>query len=82
MLITLNIEILKNIIENNYCCFHPFTTLEELQLGNHESWHDAYNIYESLINDVHLKFIYKFKKDVRGLENWGTLNYVHVTSHK
>jgi hypothetical protein len=42
--------------------FHPFTTLEESQLENHESWHDAYNVYENLINDVCLKFIYTFKK--------------------
>ncbi len=53
--------------------FHPFTTLEESQLENHESWHDAYNIYENLINDVRLKFIYKLKKDVHGLENWEDL---------
>ncbi len=53
--------------------FHPFTTLEESQFRNHESWHDAYNTYESLINDVHLKFIYKFFKDVHGLENWEDL---------
>jgi len=50
--------------------FHPFTTLEESQLGNHESWHNAYNTYESLINDVCLTFIYKLKKDVHGLKNW------------
>jgi hypothetical protein len=53
--------------------FHPFTTSEESQLGNHESWHDAYNTYESLINDVHFKFIYKFKKYVYGSENWEDL---------
>jgi len=50
--------------------FHPFTTLEESQFKNHESWHDAYNTNENLINDVHLKFIYKIFKDVHGLENW------------
>jgi hypothetical protein len=62
--------------------FHPFTTLKESQLGNHESWHDAYNIYESLINDVHLKFIYKFKKDVYGLENWEDLElHAHDFAH-
>jgi hypothetical protein len=53
--------------------FHPFITSKESQLGNHESWHDAYNTYESLINYVHLKFIYKLKKDVHGLENWEDL---------
>ncbi len=52
---------------------HPFATLEESQLGNHESWHGAYNAYENLINDVRLKFIYKFKKDVHGLEIWEDL---------
>ncbi len=53
--------------------FHPFTTSKESQFKNHESWHDAYNTYENLINDVHLKFIYKFFKDVHGLENWEDL---------
>ncbi len=53
--------------------FHPFITLEESRLGNHESWHDAYDVYESLINDLHLNFIYKFFKDVHGLENWEDL---------
>jgi len=53
--------------------FHPFTTSKESQFGNHESWHDAYNTYESLINDVCLKFIYKLKKGVHGLGNWEDL---------
>jgi hypothetical protein len=53
--------------------FHPFTTSEESQLRNHESLYDAYKTYESLINDVHLKFIYKILKDVHGLENWEDL---------
>ncbi len=53
--------------------FHPSATSKESQLGNHESWHDAHNIYESLINDVCLEFIYKLKKDVHGLENWEDL---------
>jgi hypothetical protein len=48
-------------------------TSNESQFKNHELWHDAYNTYESLINDVCLKFIYKLKKDVHGLENWEDL---------
>jgi hypothetical protein len=51
---------LENYYQEQLLLFHPFTTLEESQLENHESWHDAYNAYESLINDVCLKFIYKF----------------------
>jgi hypothetical protein len=53
--------------------FHPFTTSKESQCGDHESWHDTYNVSKSLINDVSLKFIYKFLKYVHGLENWEDL---------
>ncbi len=64
---------LENYYQEQLLLFHPFITLEESQFGNHESWHDAYNTYESLINDVCLKFIYKFLKIVHGLENWENL---------
>jgi hypothetical protein len=53
--------------------FHPFTTSEESQLKNHESWHDAYNVSKSLINEVSLKLIYTFQKNVHVLENWEDL---------